>query len=119
MLACFERKTLEGIKPYEFLIDIGDKLDKEEGNTVADWLGASGGSMAQEITADVTAGSTRSDAARALIEKWRTTYQKMPSNFGQIVEARTHPTYEVYADALEALDRLEASIDRQDPEDVY
>lgn len=117
MITCFERKSLDPLAAYQYLIALGSSVD-DETNPVTEW--ASGGGSAPgaaDILTQISGGVSRQEAASALLKKWRSGYEKLTSKFGDISESQTHPTYEVYTDALVALGRISAALARTEDED--
>lgn len=118
MLECFESKSLAGIDVYRHLIALGAAIDDEE-NLVEAWVSGADRSGAPELAADLANGSSRQEAATELIHQWKRTYERKPKYFGEVAEAQTHPTYEIFTDIIEALDRLQAAVDRTIQREIH
>ncbi|WP_431240976.1 hypothetical protein ACQ86B_29065 (plasmid) [Mycolicibacterium aichiense] len=118
MVGCFEKKNLDDLLPYGRLIELGSEVDKEQDNPVVAWVRGAGG-QAADLAKDLSGGASRREAATGLIKRWRAAADQMPDKMsGDIADAQSHSTYEVYADLLEALDRIQAAVNRDDDEET-
>lgn len=119
MVTCFEQKSLEPLAAYQYLIALGSAVD-DEVNPLTDWAaGSDNAHVAEEIADEIAAGASRREAAAGLVKKWRTSYEKLPSKFGDVAESQTHPMYEVYTDAIVAIGRISAALERAEDEETY
>lgn len=115
-LECFNQKSLSGIKAYQHLIALGASIEDEQ-NAFVDWL-ASPADIPSASAASGTGLASRPEAAAAQVALWRKGFEAIPNKFHDVHKAQKHPTYEVFTDALIALDRLDAAIAAHTVEEV-
>lgn len=111
-LECFNKKTLAGVEPYQYLIELGSSID-DETNPISVWLAGGKGAGAPELAGAVADGVSRREAARMLVTKWRESYDRVFDQQTSPAEAQAHPTLEVAEDVREAFNRLQMAIDRE------
>jgi hypothetical protein len=93
---------------------LGASLEEKK-NDVTTWLQGSGDDHGPELDEYLAESETRKEAAAKLVRAWKEQYAEVPNILmsEDVAEAKKHPTYEVFADVLDALTELLAVIDRQ------
>lgn len=111
-LQCYDQKSLAGVRLYQHLIALGASLVKPI-NALSRWADGGGGPGGERVRQFVDSGVSRQDAALKQVDSWRSTYERLPEFFGDIAEAQNHPTYEVYDEAVVALDHVRTALERR------